>query len=281
MGRLQLLRVVVGLSGGLLLLTPAWAAAADDQWGCGPANIASESCSRVVSVRVGVGEVSLGAEVNRPGSGGPGGGSGGTGAGGGSDVPPSTSDPRCVRLPQLCDVYTITSADQIPPLSLSDVAGFVPVVPVAGMQPSWWAVVGLETNFFVAGGPQVVEGVLLGQPARVRFTPVLWRWDYGDGNTAQLTTAGGKWKQLGVEEFDQTAASHVYETRGDYRARVTVDFAVEYSIAGSRWRDIEGVVSVEPEPLIFTAWNVKTVLVSEDCITNPKGIGCHNPNDQG
>ncbi|MGL4338874.1 MAG: hypothetical protein ACRCSP_00410, partial [Rhodoglobus sp.] len=145
MGRSKLLRAVAGLSGGLLLLTPAWVATAAgaDNWNCSQNDIRVESCSRVVEVRAG--EVVLGAEVNRPGSGGPGGGAGA----GGVDVSTPTRDPRCVRIPKLCDAYTITSADQLPPLSLSDVAGFSPVPGVAGMQPSGWAVAGLETNFFV------------------------------------------------------------------------------------------------------------------------------------
>ncbi|MGL4340412.1 MAG: PKD domain-containing protein, partial [Rhodoglobus sp.] len=61
-----------------------------------------------------------------------------------------------------------------------------------------------------------------------------------------------------------------------YLTTITIDYAVEYSIAGSRWRNIDGTVTAQPEPLIFTAWNVKTVLVSEDCITNPKSTGCHD-----
>ncbi len=82
------------------------------------------------------------------------------------------------------------------------------------MQPDGWIVPGLDANFYAVTAPHVVNGTLLGQPASVRFTPVAFHWDYGDGNAATRSTKGATWEALGIPEFEPTPTSHVYATRG-------------------------------------------------------------------
>jgi hypothetical protein len=163
----------------------------------------------------------------------------------------------------------------VPAVSLSDIAGFRPVAGVTAMEPSGWAVVGLETNFFVTGGESIAEGMLLGQPARVHFTPVTWRWDYGDGDTTVAQTPGASWETLRAEEFEKTPSSHAYETRGQYVITTIVDYTAEYSLAGSGWTPITGTVPVPTNDVTAIAGHIRTALVAHDCTTNPHGTGCH------
>jgi len=75
-------------------------------------------------------------------------------------------------------------------------------------------VVGLPTNFYARTGTHIVSGALLGSPADVRFTPVGYRWRYGDSSAARLTTPGATWQALGLREFDATPTSHTYRAAG-------------------------------------------------------------------
>ena len=98
------------------------------------------------------------------------------------------------------------------------------------MEPNGWMIVGLDTNFFATGGVQVKDGTLLGQPASVRFTPVTWRWTYGDGTSASAAMGGTTWAAQGVREFDPTPTSHVYRSPGTYYIDLSIDYRAEYRI---------------------------------------------------
>ncbi len=159
-------------------------------------------------------------------------------------------------------------------LSLADVAAFRPQVGANLMQPNGWTVVGLDTNFYSTGGVRVVPGSLLGGPAEVRFTPVAFTWAYGDGASRRANTAGGAWASLGIREFDPTATSHVYRTKGTYTITLTIDYAVEYRLGSGAWIPIPGALRLDSNPLTVWAGSAKTVLVNEDCLTDPSGPGC-------
>ena len=159
-------------------------------------------------------------------------------------------------------------------MTVADLVNFRPVVPVAGMEPAGWMVIGLDTNFWVSVVPDVQTGDLLGAPASVRFSPVAFHWDYGDGTTRTTTVAGASWDRLGVAEFDPTATSHVYADTGQYTVSVTVDVAAEYTYQGSEWVGIEGTIPVASVPLTGRAVHVDTVLVDQDCTADPTGPGC-------
>lgn len=159
-------------------------------------------------------------------------------------------------------------------VTLSDIAHFVPTPAVDHMEPNGWMIVGLDTNFYATGGPHVRDGELLDMPASVRFTPVAWYWDYGDGVTRSSGTPGSTWATQGAREFDPTATSHVYTAAGTYVIRLSVDFVAEYRVAGSSWIRIPGALRVPANDLIATAGSAKTVLVEHDCAANPGGPGC-------
>ena len=79
--------------------------------------------------------------------------------------------------------------------TVTDIATFQVEVATAHNQPEGWGVVGKPTNFYTEGGVHEVTGTLLGQPATVRFTPVAWTWDYGDGHLQTLSTGGNRWSR--------------------------------------------------------------------------------------
>ena len=102
----------------------------------------------------------------------------------------------------------------------SDIASFRPTPGVQHMQPDGWTVPGLDTNFYAVTGVHVVNGTLLGQPASVRFTPVAFHWNYGDGTAATRTTKGGTWSALGVHEFDRRRPATSTRHDGRYTIRL-------------------------------------------------------------
>ncbi|WP_191281370.1 PKD domain-containing protein [Pseudolysinimonas yzui] len=142
------------------------------------------------------------------------------------------------------------------------------------MEPDGWAVAGLDTNFYAITGPHVVNGTLLGRPADVRFTPVSYRWAYGDGTSATRSTPGGTWAALGIAEFEPTPTSHVYERVGDYTITLSIVFAAEYRFNGGSWRPVVGTLTVPANDLHIRVGTAKTVLVEHDCLANPGGPGC-------
>lgn len=159
-------------------------------------------------------------------------------------------------------------------VGISDLVNFRPAVPVQGMEPNGWTLVGLPTNFFGTASTHVRTGPLLGFPAEVRFTPVGFRRDYGDGSAGSSATGGATWAAQGLPEFSETATSHVYRETGSYTITLTVEYAAEYRFAGPTWRGIRGTLAVPANPLTTVAGEAKTVLVARECTRNSGGPGC-------
>jgi hypothetical protein len=142
------------------------------------------------------------------------------------------------------------------------------------MQPDGWMVVGLPTNFYAQIDRHIVAGTLLGASADVRFTPVAYRWRYGDGSSARLATKGAAWAPLGLREFDATATSHVYRASGTYVIELDVEYTAEYRFAGGSWTSLSGIIVLPANDLLATAGDAVTVLVDRDCAQPPSGPGC-------
>ena len=159
-------------------------------------------------------------------------------------------------------------------VTLSDVARFQPAVGIDRMEPNGWAVIGLPANFYARGGASVKQGELFDRPALVRFTPVAWQWDYGDGASRGGANPGASWADLGTEEFSETPTSHVFDEAGDYDIRLTISYRAEYQFAGSGWIPIAGLLPVASNVIEARAVTARTVLVAEDCNENPQGPGC-------
>ncbi|QNO38420.1 PKD domain-containing protein [Protaetiibacter sp. SSC-01] len=142
------------------------------------------------------------------------------------------------------------------------------------MEPDGWVVVGLPANIYSLVDREVVPGELLGQSADVRFTPISWHWDYGDGTRATLLTKGDTWSGLGLREFDATPTSHVYRAPGNYTITLSIRYRAEYRIAGGAFVPIAGTIVLPANELHITAGGAKTVLVDRDCTVAPRGPGC-------
>lgn len=179
-----------------------------------------------------------------------------------------------------CDAFWLGEciANVTPPptegVTLADIAHFAPTVGEHHMEPNGWAVVGLPANFLSTATTQVLSGTVLGTPAEVRFTPVSWHWEYGDGATRDASTGGARWAALPLGEFEPTATSHVFEQRGDYAVTLSVGFVAEYRTGEGEWRRIPGILTLAAPPRDILARTARTVLVDEDCLRNPRGPGC-------
>jgi len=181
----------------------------------------------------------------------------------------NASGTRC-----LGDSFLITDPEEHGPIALNDVKAFTPVVGVNHMQPKGWMVVGLDANFYATGGASVKTGELLGFDAAIRFTPVRWRWNFGDGDGVTRASPGASWAAQDVEEFDRTPTSHVFDQTGTFTITLEIDYSVDYQFNGSGWVPIEGILTVDSNQLVATAGSAKTVLVDRDCAQNPRGPGC-------
>jgi hypothetical protein len=159
-------------------------------------------------------------------------------------------------------------------VTISDVEDFGASSGSDVMEPNGWAILGLDANFYSSAATHVVDGELLGEEARVRFTPVRWFWDYGDGSSESAAAGGASWADLGLEEFDETDTSHVYTRRGEYEVTLTVSFTAEYSFAGADFVPIAGTVDLAAPAVMVWAGSASTVLVGADCNENPAGPGC-------
>lgn len=181
-----------------------------------------------------------------------------------------------------CDDWSVTllpdedDVDDAPAVvvTIADVARFRPAIGGDHMEPNGWAVIGLPANFYARGGVSVKRGELFERPALVRFTPVAWTWDYGDGSSRSTVQPGASWAALGADEFDDTATSHVFDEPGDFRIQLTISYSAEYQFAGSGWIPIDGLLPVASNPIEARAVTARTVLVSQDCNNNPGGPGC-------
>ncbi|TFC32165.1 hypothetical protein E3O22_00580 [Cryobacterium sp. TMT2-18-2] len=157
---------------------------------------------------------------------------------------------------------------------VSDLVNFQPAAPSQTMEPRGWSVAGLPANFIASASEHSRTGALLGYPAEVRFTPVGYRWTYGDGAQASTNSGGATWAALGLPEFSDTATSHAFARPGSYAVVVAVVYSAEYRFAGLAWRPVQGTLSTSASPIGVIVGDAQTVLVNLECTTNPAGPGC-------
>ncbi|PPF60181.1 hypothetical protein C5C13_05040 [Clavibacter michiganensis] len=161
-----------------------------------------------------------------------------------------------------------------PGVSLADVAQFVPRDASIRSQPNGWAIVGAPVNLFTDATPQVVDGQLLGRPAQVRFVPVSFVWDHGDGTSTTVVGPGASWKALGQQDFTATDTSHVYPSVGDRQVSLTIAYSPAYRFDGGGWQQIAGTLPVQVGPVAIRVLEGSTVLVGGACGERDAGPGC-------
>jgi hypothetical protein len=138
--------------------------------------------------------------------------------------------------------------DQAAVVTIADLARFLPATAELHAEPNGWAVVGVPANLWVEVSAMTVSGALLDETAQVRFTPQAYRFDYGDGTSRSTSSPGASWSALGQEELTETPTGHVYTSRGDRSATVTVVYSAQYRFAAGPWTAVAGAVSGTTPP---------------------------------
>ncbi|TFD77675.1 hypothetical protein [Cryobacterium fucosi] len=159
-------------------------------------------------------------------------------------------------------------------VSVSDLVNFRPAAPTQQMEPRGWSVVGLPTNFIATASVHTRSGVLLGFPAEVRFTPVGFRWNFGDGQGLDSAGGGASWAVLNLPEFSDTPTSHTFTETGGRSITLSVVYSAEYRFAGRDWRAVRGTLAVPTTPLSAVVAEARTVLVNRECTVGAAGPGC-------
>ncbi|MGM1016577.1 MAG: hypothetical protein ACQEW8_03460 [Actinomycetota bacterium] len=161
----------------------------------------------------------------------------------------------------------------LPALTSTDLAQFAPSGSAMVGEPGNVGVAGLPTNFVARATVQTMRGTLFDRAVTVRFTPVGFDFDYGDGTRMQSSTGGREWEQLRQPQFTPTDTSHVYEERGVYRARVNVRYRAEVDV-GTGWIPVQGVLTARGPAQEVRIFDAYTALVAYSCDERPRSPGC-------
>ncbi|WP_157674694.1 hypothetical protein [Agrococcus jejuensis] len=177
---------------------------------------------------------------------------------------------QCVPPPG--DPVETAADDAVPPITIDDLVGFTPGVGELVVQPENWGVLGIPTNFVATATDHVQHGTLLGQPIEVRWRPVSFTFDYGDGSVVATTDAGAMWQSSG-DDWTTTSTSHEYSERGEYTATVTITFEADIA-TGTGWATVPGTLELAAPAEGVQVFEVQTVLTRGDCIDYPNDPGC-------
>lgn len=163
----------------------------------------------------------------------------------------------------------------LPAVTIEDLASFAPGPAAGQLEPAAHvAVRRLPANFVSDASEQVVVGELLGRPVEVRFTPVGFMWETGDGGRVESGTPGKTWSALRQDDYTDTATSHRYAERGTYEVHPSVTYAAEFRFDGSPWIPVEGTIDIPGETRQVRVVTVETRLTRGSCLQYPHDTGC-------
>jgi hypothetical protein len=162
----------------------------------------------------------------------------------------------------------------LPDVTLADLASFRPAAPTLGGEPAGFGIVDMPTNLLATASEQRIPGTVLGWEVTVRFAPVAFVFDNGDGSTTRSATGGESWESLGQGQFTPTSTSHVYRERGTYPVSVTVEYAASVDFGNGSWRPVPGVVRAQAGGYDVRVVEARTALVDRTCAEDPRGPGC-------
>jgi hypothetical protein len=128
-------------------------------------------------------------------------------------------------------------------------------------------------NVVAAATTHTRTGELFDLPVTVRFRPVSFRFDYGDGTTTDTATGGSTWERLGVAPFTPTDTSHVFARRGTYTVQAAVHFAADVDF-GNGWERVPGLLALPAGSVDIRILEAHTALVERTCLQDPHGVGC-------
>lgn len=150
-----------------------------------------------------------------------------------------------------------------PPSSVSELAQFRPAGSSIVVEPGEWTLPRLPTNIYSTAVEHQVSGTLLGWPMEVRFTPVGYHWDYGDGARRSHSSRGSGW---GSEQFSSTSTSHVYARPGVFIVSLTVEYRASFRWTGQgAFSPVAGSISQSGGSRRVDVLEVTPVLVERGC----------------
>ncbi|WP_146116760.1 hypothetical protein [Microbacterium sp. MYb64] len=158
-------------------------------------------------------------------------------------------------------------------VTITDLARFVPSAATVGSEPGNVAVVGLPANFLSSAKTETIPGTILGRALSIRFTPVNYAFDYGDGERRDSAGPGTAWDANRQAQFTPTNTSHVYKEAGRYTATVTVTYTADVDL-GSGWIPIRGTLNGPPAAQEIRVVKAHTALVLGTCHERPSAPGC-------
>lgn len=188
------------------------------------------------------------------------------------DTPSKT--PCTTPIGYSCEFEAVRVTNEIgQPLTITDVAAFAPSPASTTVEPGNAGVAGMPTNFVSSGAVHTQSGDLFGRPVSVRFSPVGYDFDYGDGTTRSTTDGGRTWAELGQASFTATATSHAYRQRGTYSAHARVRYTAEVDI-GNGWFPVSGELTIDGPVQQIRVYEARTALVDRTCTEQPTAPGC-------
>ncbi|MDR2323087.1 MAG: hypothetical protein LBE60_15750, partial [Microbacterium sp.] len=155
----------------------------------------------------------------------------------------------------------------------TDLARFVPSTGTVDGEPGNVAVVGLPANFLSSAKGETIPGTILGRALSIRFTPVNYAFDYGDGERRDSAGPGTAWDANRQAQFTPTSTSHVYKEAGRYTVTVTVTYAADVDLGGG-WIPIRGTLDGPPAGQEIRVVKAHTALVLGTCQERPSAPAC-------
>jgi hypothetical protein len=114
--------------------------------------------------------------------------------------------------------------------------------------------VNVPTNLYARSDPRILRTSILGFPIRVRATPTLFHWQYGDGRVRSTADAGGPYPRLDT--------AHTYLRTGRRTVTLATEYNGEYSVDGGPWQPIDGTATVTSPSVDLTVEEARAHLVS-------------------
>jgi hypothetical protein len=131
----------------------------------------------------------------------------------------------------------------------------LPAARVNVQPPNRRTLVNIPTNLYANAEPVVLPTNVLGQPVRVRATPLRFRWTYGDGRSLTTADPGAPYPEL--------RTAHTYQAPGRRTLGLRTTYTGEYSVAGGPWLPIDGLASVDSPGTALTVLAAENQLVAD------------------
>ena len=155
----------------------------------------------------------------------------------------------------------VTATPPSLPQFASELEGFRPSRPSITVQPDGWTLPRLPTNLVARASTHRDSGELLGWPVEVRFRPVRFHWDYGDGSGFSTHQKGSTWGESGQRQFEPTMTSHIYRAPGFYRIALAVEYEVEIRFEDDEFESLDGTVTARASDVLVDVLTVSPLVV--------------------